>query len=108
MINKESFVQIIDALDEFWNEKNEHLRALGIEENYFHDFADTILTAIEADIDPKKTARDDDYCYDCGAYICEWLLGTGEFQEECKTAGELYDYIVAKYQPKEVPTDNKK
>lgn len=95
MISKESFVNIMEALDEFWNDKVEHLRALDIHESYFTNFTDKIIAALEVDIDPKKTARNDEYCYDCGAYICEWLFGEGEFQEQCKTAAELYEYIVA-------------
>ena len=74
MITRESFTKIVNALDEFWNDKNEHLAALGIQENYFHDFADTILDTLEKEIDPKHTARDDKYAYDCGAYICDWLF----------------------------------
>ena len=101
MITKESFVSIVNALDEYWNDKIEHMEALGIGENYFNSFTDTIIDAIEKEIDPKHTARDDEYCYDCGAYLCEWLFGTGDFQEKCKTAEELYDYIIAKYQPLE-------
>lgn len=98
MISRDSFITIVNALDKFWNEKNEHLVALGIFDNYFHEFADEILTAIEEDIDPKHTARTDDLTYDCGTYICEWLFGQGEFQETCPNAGALYDYIVAKYE----------
>jgi hypothetical protein len=95
MISKESFVSIMEALDEFWNDKVEHLKALDIHESYFTNFTDKIIAALEEDIDPKKTARNDEYCYDCGTYICEWLFGEGEFQEKCKTAAELYEYIVA-------------
>ena len=98
MISKDSFITIVNALDEFWHDKNEHLVALGISDNYFHDFADAILGAIEADIDPKHMARTDELTYDCGNYLCEWLFGQGEFQEKCPNAEALYDYIVAKYE----------
>ena len=101
MIDKKSFIEIVNALDEYWNDKIEHFTALGIGENYFNVFADKIIDAIEEDIDPKHTARNDEYCCDCGAYLCEWLFGTGDFQERCQTAEELYDYIVSKYQPTE-------
>ena len=101
MIKRESFIKIVDALDEYWSDKIEHLKALYIYESYFNDFTDVIINAIEADMDPKHTARDDELTADCGAYISEWLFGTGEFQEKCPDAGALYDYIVAKYQPQE-------
>ena len=101
MITKESFISIVNALDEYWSDKLDHLKALGIYESYFNDFTDVIIDAIEADIDPKHIARDDDLTADCGAYILEWLFGAGEFQEKCPDAGALYDYIVAKYQPQE-------
>lgn len=99
MITRDNFAKIVNALDEFWNDKNEHLTALGIQENYFHDFADTILDTLEKEVDPKHTARDDKYAYDCGAYICDWLFSSSDLRKQCLTAADLYDYIVAKYQP---------
>ena len=101
MISRDSFIEIVNALDEFWGDKIEHLKALDLGENYFSSFADVITEAIEKDIDPKHTAREDEHCYDCGAYLGEWLFGVGDFQEICPDAGALYDYIVAKYQPQE-------
>lgn len=98
MISRDSFIEMVNALDEFWGDKIEHLEALGFGENYFSSFADVITEAIEKDIDPKHTARDDEHCYACGAYLCEWLFGTDDFQEVCPDAGALYDYTVAKYQ----------
>lgn len=97
MISKESFVKIVNALDEYWNDKAEILKKLDIHECYFHTFTDTIIDALEADIDPKHTVRNDDLVYDCGAYIIKWLFGEGEFQETCPTAESLYDYIQNKY-----------
>ena len=35
MISRESFIAIVDALDEYWNDKIEHLKALYIYESYF-------------------------------------------------------------------------
>ena len=97
MISKTAFVKIVNALDELWNEKGEHLHALGMDESYIATFADMIIEAMSEEIDPKHTARMDEAVMDCGDYICEWLFGTGEFQEICKTAEDLYDYIVNKY-----------
>lgn len=101
MISRNSFIEIVNALDEFWGDKIAHLEALGFGENYFSSFADVITEAIEKDIDPKHTARDDEHCCDCGSYVFEWLFGVNKFQEICPDAGALYDYITAKYQPKE-------
>ena len=97
MISKTAFVKIVDALDELWNEKIEHLRALDMEESYIATFSDIITEAISEEIDPKHRARTDEAAMDCGDYVCEWLFGTGEFQEICKTAEDLYDYIINKY-----------
>ena len=100
MISKENFVTIVNAFDEYWNEKAEALNKLDIYECYFHSFADTILDAIEKEIDPMQLAQTDELTYDCGAFLCEWLFSTGKFQEVCPTAESLYDYIVEKYQMK--------
>ena len=97
MITRENFITIMNAFDEYWNEKLEALKALDIHECYFHSFADTILDALEAEIDPKKLARTDDLTYDCGAFLAEWLFGEGKLQEKCPDAGSLYDYICEAY-----------
>lgn len=97
MIAKDNFTTIMHALDLYWNEKHEHLQALGIYENCFEDILDSILTAIESDIDPKHTARDDEITYDSGSYLCDWLFAAG-IRDKCPTAADLYDYVAAKYQ----------
>lgn len=95
MINKKSFVKIMNSFDEFWNDKNEHLKALGIYESYFSLFADVVLEALDADVDPEHNARYDELTMDCGSFISEWLFGKGAFQEKCPNAEALYDYIMA-------------
>ena len=98
MITKDSFVKIVNAFDAYYNgEINDALEALGIQENAFTALMDTICEAISKDIDPRHFAKDDDLTCDCGSYIFEWLFGEGAFQEECKTAEELYDYIMKAY-----------
>ena len=99
MINKESFIDIMDALDSYFN--GDILKAfdmLGIYDNKINDNFDIIVDAIEKDIDPENLARTDPNTADCGSYICEWLFGTSDFNEKCKTSSELYDYIVTRYE----------
>lgn len=98
MITKTTFVALMNTLDEYWNDKAPLLSQLGIEECYFHSFADNFTDALDREVDPKRLARYDKYCYDCGSFIIEWLLGDSEFQEVCKTAEELYDYIMTAYE----------
>lgn len=101
-MRKETFVSLIKALDTFWNDKVDGLRILGITECYFTDFADSILGAIEEEMDPKHKARDDKHeCVeDCGSYVCEWLFGRedSDFRVTCPTIESLYDYIISQYQ----------
>ena len=98
MINKESFIKIVDTLDAYFNgEVYEAMKTLGLTEGVFDAYMDNIIEALEVDIDPAKLARNDDYCYDCGSYINEWLFGAGEFQEKCKSAADLFDYICTAY-----------
>lgn len=99
MITKESFVKIVNACDAYFNgEAFDALKILGMDENLINNYFDAIIDAVDNDIDPKHVARNDDFTYDCGSYVCEWLFGTGEFQEKCKTAEELYDYIIEQYE----------
>ena len=98
MIGRESFISVLDAIDAYFNgEIFEAFNTLGIAENKINDHIDAIIVAIDNDVDPKHLARQDENVLDCGSYIFEWLFGTSDFQEKCKTAGQLYDYIVAQY-----------
>lgn len=98
MIEKASFIKIMDTLDAYFN--GDILKAfdlLGIGENEINKHMDIIIDSIDKDVDPKQLARHDDFTADCGSFVCEWLFGVSDLQERCKTAGELYDYIVEKY-----------
>ena len=99
MITKESFVKIMNALDEYYvGDIYKAFQLLQIEDaNAITALIDVICEAIDKDIDPRHFAKYDDLTYDCGSYIFEWLFGEGAFQEECKTAEELYDYIMKAY-----------
>ena len=99
MINKESFVTIMNQADDYYN--GNILKAfnmLGIGENIINDVIDGILVAIDNDVDPQRRANLNDFTKDCGSYIWEWLIGLSEFNEICKTAAELYDYIIKEYE----------
>lgn len=98
MIKKESFVQIMNTLDEFYNgEIAEAFDKLGIYECKFSEHMDVIVNAIDEAVDPECFAEEDENTIDSGSYICDWLFGIGKINEICPTAEELYDYIVNKY-----------
>ena len=99
MINKESFIAIMNQAYAYYN--GDILKAfdmLGMGENVVNDVMDGILEAINNDVDPQRHANLNDLTKDCGSYIWEWLLGPSEFNEVCKTAEELYDYIIKEYE----------
>ena len=99
-MNKPNFVKIMDSLDEYYNgDTMKAFNLLGICENSITAILDDITEAISAEMDPDRLARSDSdpEVRDCGSYVVEWLFGNSEFQEKCKTAGELYDYIKEQY-----------
>jgi hypothetical protein len=99
MINRESFITIMDAADEYFNgDIWKAFNLLGSGENVITDLMDNVLTAIDKDVDPKRLGMTDEYTSPCGSFIFEWVCGEGEFQEICKTAGDLYDYIARQYE----------
>ena len=99
MISRDSFIKIVSEIDNYWSNKMPLLQQLGIEESYFNTLADVITDAIDEDVDPKHLARTDDATYDCGSYLCEWLIWSedSKLRAQCPTAGDLYDYIVLHY-----------
>ena len=97
-MTKDTFVKIANMLDEFFNgEPAKALDALGIGECIFTKCMDTIIDAIDAEMDPDQKAKNDEYCIMSGSYLYEWLFGMNEFNEICATAEALYDYIIAQY-----------
>ena len=98
MINRDSFIAIVDELDEFFNgEVREAFEKLDIYESRIQDEMDKIITAIDNDVDPLHLAQEDKFTTLSGSYLCEWLFGTSSFNEECQTGADLYDYICAAY-----------
>lgn len=107
MMNKETFVVIINELDSYFNgDIAEGFDKLGIYENHINSCFDNILTAIDKEVDPECYAEEDALTKDCGSYVCCWLFSETEFQEKCPTAEALYDYIESKYS--EAPNDDSK
>ena len=105
MMNKETFVTIINELDSYFNgDISEGFDKLGIYENNINRCFDNILTAIDKEMDPECYAEEDPLTSDCGRFVCCWLFCETEFQEKCPTAEALYDYITAKYD--EAPNDD--
>jgi hypothetical protein len=98
MINRDSFIKIVNELDEFFNgEVREAFEMLGIYDNRIQDEMDKIIAAIDNDVDPLHLAQEDKFASFSGSYLCEWLFGMSSFNEECPTGADLYDYICAVY-----------
>ena len=98
-MKKENFVKIMDALDEYFNgEIAEAFNLLQMSENRITDKFDTIISVMDAEVDPIGLASDDERVADCGSYICSWLFGDTDFNEICPDAGTLYDYIQEQYE----------
>ena len=97
-MKKENFVKVMDILDEYFNgEIAEAFKLLEISENRITDKFDTIISVMDAEIDPLGLACDDEHTADCGSYVCAWLFSDTDFNEICPNAGALYDYIQEKY-----------
>lgn len=97
-MKKENFVKVMDVLDEYFNgEIAEAFNLLKMSENRITDKFDTIICAMDAEVDPLGLASDDERVADCGSYVCSWLFGDTDFNEICPDAGTLYDYIQGQY-----------
>jgi hypothetical protein len=98
MINRDSFIKIMNELDEFFNgEVREAFEKLGIYDSRIQDEMDKIIAAIDNDVDPLHLAQEDKFTSFSGSYLCEWLFGISEFNEKCPTSADLYDYICSAY-----------
>jgi hypothetical protein len=98
-MKKENFVKVMDVLDEYFNgEIAEAFKLLEISENRIADKFDTIISVMDAEVDPLGLARDDERTADCGSYVCAWLFSDTDFNEICPNAGALYDYIQEQYE----------
>ena len=107
MICRESFIAIMDQADSYYNGNVfKAFNLLGVGENIINDIIDGIVSAINDDVDPQRRANLNDLTKDCGSYIWEWLIGVSELNEICKTAGELYDYILKEYEREPITVNN--
>ena len=104
MMNKSTFITIMNEMDKFYNETWKSMEALGFNQdsNAITIAMDTILEAVDKEIDPKRLAKDNIYTEESGSFLFEWLFGETEFNEVCKTAGALYDFILNIYAEPEV------
>ena len=100
MMNKSTFVTIMNEMDKFYNETWKPMEALGFNQdsNAITIAMDTILEAVDKEIDPKRLAKDNVYTEESGSFLFEWLFGETEFNEVCKTAESLYDFILHIYE----------
>lgn len=102
MINKQSFCDIMNALDKYW----ENLRAMEnvlnviFEDNMLTEIYDSVVMALEEDMEPDLDDNEEEHM------LYRWLLefdaGRNEKAKEgidghpLTTAEELYDYLVWK------------
>lgn len=100
-MTRENFIKVMNVLDEYFNgDLPNALEKLGIGEWCIDRYIDTFCDVIDNEIDPLGVAHLDENpaVRDCGSYINEWLFGKSDFNETCKDAGALYDYIAAQYE----------
>lgn len=100
-MTKTCFVKILEPIDEYFNgELSDAIYILDMGEWKINQLMDTIIEALEIEIDPLRLAKDDVNTSDCGSYLCSWLFGETDFRTTCATPAELYDYIQMKYKEK--------
>lgn len=100
-MTRENFIKVMDVFDEYFNgELPDALKVFGINEWAIDGYMDTLLDVIDSEVDPLSVAHLDEHegVRDCGSYINEWIFGKSDFNELCKDAGALYDYITAQYE----------
>ena len=102
MMNKSTFITIMNEMDKFYNETWKSMEALGFNQdsNAITVGMDTILEAVDKEIDPKGLAKNDSYTKESGSFLFEWLFGETEFNNICATAENLWNYIGAAYAKK--------
>jgi hypothetical protein len=101
VMNKKMFCDIMDALDNYW----ENLRALEkvldvyFEGNMLTDIFEKVVDVLEEELEPQFFDPEMDYGKGEDPIIMRWLI---EGDENIKTAGELYDYLVQKKDEKNI------
>lgn len=101
MINKQSFCDIMEALDRYWNNLDalENILNVVFEDNVLTRIFDTVVDALEEDLDPDREFSEE-------PMIMRWLFEFDAGRDEkaaegldghpLTTAEELYDYMVWK------------
>ena len=108
VINKQSFCDIMEALDTYWSNLKslEGILNVYFEDNMLTEIYDKVIDALEEDLEPEFYDPDAEFDMDAEPMIMRWLLefdaGRSESAKEginghsLTTAGELYDYLVTK------------
>ena len=102
VINKESFCEIMEGLDAYWNNmrKLEDVLNVYFEENMMTEILDTVMNALEEDLEPD--VDDEEHYPTIYTWLFEFDAGRNEKAKEgidghpLTNAGELYDYLVWK------------
>ena len=96
VINKQSFCEIMDGLEKFWDSmrKLEDILNVYFEDNMMTDVFNTVVNALEEDLDPNPDLSESPIIY-------SWLFDTDRASASIDghpltTAEELYDYLVWK------------
>lgn len=96
MMNKTTFVNIVEALEEFYNKTYPALDALGMmcEDAPILRYFDDITATVSADVDPENIGEF--YLTYDSPILFEYLY-TNTLKNVVKDAAELYDFIQTKY-----------
>ena len=101
MINKQSFCDIMEALDKYWHNLDalENILNVVFERNVLTEIFDTVIDALEEDLEPDREFNED-------PMIMRWLFEFDAGRDETAkdgidghpltTSEELYDYLVWK------------
>lgn len=106
VINKQSFCDIMEALDAYWSNLKslEGILNVYFEDNMLTEIFDKVIDALEEDLEPELYDPDAKFDMDAEPLILRWLLefdaGRSDKAKEgingvpVRTAEELYDYLV--------------
>lgn len=108
VINKQSFCDIMEALDAYWSNLKslEGILNVYFEDNMLTEIYDKVIDALEEDLEPELYDPDTEFDMNAQPLIMRWLLefdaGRSDSAKEgingvpLTTAAELYDYLVGK------------
>lgn len=114
VITRKSFCNIMDALDSYWVHMNalEDVLNVCFEKGMMADIIDNIIDALEEELEPQFFDPEMNFDIDEEPLIMRWLIefdaGRSEKAQEgvdghpLRSADELYDYLVAKRDERDV------